>query len=99
MHFQQHNNQSHVAQQNVRLINIKIDAFGAIERLLPQDLSLQFESEVLIADVLEYVTRAYPEASELLTRCSCALGEDIVPRQSLLNTDTTLVLLSPVAGG
>lgn len=88
---------SHKAKDS--LIQIKIDAFGAIERQLPHDLALEFESDVLIADVLEYVMRAYPEASSLLDRCACAIGEDIIPRQHVLNTDTTLVLLSPVAGG
>lgn len=94
MHFKAHNQTPHSA-----LINIQIESFGAIERQLPQDLCLQFESEVSISDVLEYVQRAYPQSSTLLERCACAVGEDIIPRQAILSSDTTLVLLSPVAGG
>ncbi|WP_320076712.1 MoaD/ThiS family protein [Acinetobacter haemolyticus] len=36
---------------------------------------------------------------QALEKCACAIGEDIVPRQSILKEDTQLVLLSPVAGG
>lgn len=84
---------------NQHLITIKIECFGAIERLLPTNLSLQFTSEILISDVLADVVQTYPEAGKMLERCACAIGEDIIPRQTLLITDSTLVLLSPVAGG
>ena len=49
--------------------------------------------------MLQYVTRTYPDASSMLDRCACAVGEDIIPRQTLLSCNTTLVLLAPVAGG
>jgi hypothetical protein len=52
-----------------------------------------------ISDVLDYVVRAYPHAGNMLERCACAMGEDIIPRQTLLTSDSTVVLLSPVAGG
>jgi sulfur carrier protein ThiS len=35
----------------------------------------------------------------MLERCACAVGEDIIPRQTALTQDSILVLLSPVAGG
>ncbi|WP_320076727.1 MoaD/ThiS family protein [Acinetobacter haemolyticus] len=41
----------------------------------------------------------YPQVVQALEKCACAIGEDIVPRQSILKEDTQLVLLSPVAGG
>ena len=78
---------------------VKIECFGAIERLLPTDLTLQCESEMRISDVLDYVVRAYPHAGNMLERCACAIGEEIIPRQTLLTADSTVVLLSPVAGG
>ncbi len=53
----------------------------------------------LITDVLDQIKMRYPSASDLLERCACAIGEDIVARQSRLAQDSTLVLLSPVAGG
>ncbi|OTG93872.1 MoaD/ThiS family protein [Acinetobacter sp. ANC 3832] len=80
-------------------IQIKIEAFGAIERQLPSDLMLQCVASSSIADVLAQVERLYPHTQKMLERCACAIGEDIVSRQTLLNHDSTLVMLSPVAGG
>lgn len=80
-------------------IHIKIEAYGAIEKHLPAKLSLSCVPNSLISDVLDQIKIRYPSASDLLERCACAIGEDIVARQSRLAQDSTLVLLSPVAGG
>ena len=80
-------------------IQIKIEAFGAIERQLPSDLILHCDASSCIADVLAQVELLYPHTQKMLERCACAIGEDIVSRQMLLNHDSTLVMLSPVAGG
>ena len=80
-------------------IHIKIEAYGAIEKHLPAELSLSCVPNSLIADVLDQIKIRYPSASDLLKRCACAIGEDIVARQSQLAQDSTLVLFSPVAGG
>lgn len=80
-------------------IQINIEAFGAIERHLPRDLILQCVESSRITDVLLQLEQLYPDTKQMLERCACAIGEDIVPRQTLLNHDTTLVMLSPVAGG
>lgn len=80
-------------------IEIKIQAFGAVQRQLPQGLSLQFKSDIYITDVLKDIAKKFPDSAKLLDRCACAMGEDIVPRQTLLTAHSTVVLLSPVAGG
>ncbi|WP_089603885.1 MoaD/ThiS family protein [Acinetobacter piscicola] len=80
-------------------INIKVESYGAIEKHLPADLSLSCASNSLVADVLEQIKGQYPSVSEMIERCACAIGEDIISRQSVLEKDSTLVLLSPVAGG
>ena len=80
-------------------IQIKIEAFGVIERQLPSDLILQCVASSSVAVVLAQVEQLYPHAQKMLERCACAIGEDIVSRQMLLNHDSTLVMLSPVAGG
>ena len=82
-----------------KLIHIKIEAFGAIERQIPADLNLQCESEIHVSEVLNQLLSLYPDIQPMLERCACALGEDIISRQNVLNRDSTLVLLSPVAGG
>mgnify|MGYP006382326145 FL=1 len=80
-------------------IKIKIEAFGAVERQLPQNLEIICSPNSTVSDILDRVTQQYPAASTMIERCACAIGEDIIPRQSKLNSDSTLVLLSPVAGG
>lgn len=82
-----------------KLIHIKIEAFGAIERQIPADLNLQCESEIQVSEVLNQLLSLYPDIQPMLERCACAIGEDIISRQNILNRDSTLVLLSPVAGG
>lgn len=82
-----------------KLFHIKIEAFGAIERQIPTDLNLQCESEIQVSEVLNQLLSLYPDIQPMLERCACAIGEDIISRQNVLNRDSTLVLLSPVAGG
>ena len=80
-------------------IKIKIEAFGAVERQLPQDLEIICTSQSTVSEVLAQVSQDYPAAFTMIERCACAMGEDIISRQTPLNADSTLVLLSPVAGG
>lgn len=80
-------------------IQIKIEAYGAIERQLPSSLVLDYPTEILVGDVLDQMIEQFPQAEKALDRCACAIGEDIVPRQATLKQNCTLVLLSPVAGG
>ncbi|RKG31190.1 MoaD/ThiS family protein [Acinetobacter tianfuensis] len=80
-------------------IIVKIESFGAIERLLPSDLSLKCKAQQSITEILEQVSAQFPSALNMLERCACAMGEDIIPRQTVLMQDSTVVLLSPVAGG
>lgn len=88
-----------ILNQKNQLIMINVEAFGAIERQLPKAMHFSFQSEIYIKDVLQQIMQSYPESSEMLDRCACAVGADIVSRQTLISSNTTLVLLSPVAGG
>ncbi len=80
-------------------IKIKIEAFGAVERQLPENLEMMCSPYSTVAQVLAQVRQDYPAASAMMERCACAIGEDIISRQTQFHADTTLVLLSPVAGG
>ena len=80
-------------------IEIKIEAFGAIERLLPKALAFEFTADQMVNDVLTHIVMLHPEASKAMEKCACAIGADIVIRQTTLTQSCTVVLLSPVAGG
>ena len=78
---------------------IKVEAVGAIERLLPKALAFEFTADQMVNDVLTHIVMLHPEASKAMEKCACAIGADIVTRQTTLTQSCTLVLLSPVAGG
>ena len=80
-------------------IQIQIQAYGAVEKLLPSNLMIQTPLHTDICAALSQLTALYPEAKTLIERCACAIGEDIVPRHTPIQQAMTLVLLSPVAGG
>lgn len=80
-------------------IQIQIEAYGAVEKLLPSNLMILTPIHTDIGAALTQLTALYPEAKTLIERCACAIGEDIVPRHTPIQQATTLVLLSPVAGG
>ena len=81
------------------IVHVTIEGYGAIQRQLPSQLVLEYSSEILVGDILAEIVGQYPDAQKALDRCACAIGEDIVTRQTVLKNDCTLVLLSPVAGG
>lgn len=43
-------------------IQIKIESFGAIEKLLPQNLSIVCPANILVKDVLDQIVTLHPNA-------------------------------------
>ena len=86
-------------QENLHHIQIKIESYGAVEKLLAQDIVMSMQNKILVKDVVDQLKALYPNASEMLDRCACAIGDQIISRQEKLVNDCTVVLLSPVAGG
>lgn len=85
--------------QSNSTIQIKIEAYGAVEKLLPANLVIYSPPNSDIGAALSQVMTLYPEAKTLIERCACAVGEDIISRHLIVKNSMTLVLLSPVAGG
>lgn len=85
--------------QSNSTIQIKIEAYGAVEKLLPANLVIYSPPNSDIGAALTQVITLYPEAKTLIERCACAVDEDIIPRHFIIENAMTLVLLSPVAGG
>lgn len=80
-------------------IHIKIEAFGAIEKLLPSNLSVSCQSYVKVEEVLNRIVALHPQSAKTMEKCACAIGDHMISRHSSLSQSCTLVLLSPVAGG
>ena len=80
-------------------IQVTIHSFGAISRELPKDLCLNAKAPILVEEIVQQLEHDYPNAQQKLQRCACAIETDLIARQHVLLSNTTLVLLSPVAGG
>lgn len=80
-------------------LKIKIEAFGAIQKQLPEYLEIRCDVQSPVLAVLNQIGQQYPSSINMIERCACAIGEDIISRQTRIDRDLTLVLLSPVAGG
>ncbi|MDC5249423.1 MoaD/ThiS family protein [Acinetobacter baumannii] len=80
-------------------IQIKVEVFGAIEKLLPENLLLVCPNHSLVKDVLDEIVLLHPESTKAMEKCACAIGDNVITRQTVLSEPCTLVLLSPVAGG
>ena len=81
------------------LIDIKIECFGVVGRFLPASLSVSKSQVCRVEEILDEISCRYPEASNAIALCACAVGENIVHRNGFIEKNVTLVLLSPVAGG
>ena len=83
-------------------INIDPEKFAELvvtSNSAKSDEAEDIAKESLILDVLNHIVDRYPDATKAMDKCACAIGEDIVTRQTVLNSSCTVVLLSPVAGG
>lgn len=66
---------------------------GAREQRLAVSAPLTLEAS------LEQLAESRPELAALLGRCACAIGDRLILRRELLQGDTRIALLPPVAGG
>ena len=81
-------------------MNIQFECFGVLQRLCSdQPITISVPSGSTVDDALDLLAERFPEASDALERVACAVGDQILPRRSLLEGDTTVALLPPVAGG
>ena len=55
-------------------IQIKIESFGAIEKLLPQNLSLVFPTDILVKDVLDEIVSLHPECIQAMENVHALLA-------------------------
>lgn len=83
----------------IKTIEVEIRCFGAISRYLPEIVCIETALNTSVEAVLQQVVRERPEAAALLEYCACAVDTDLIDRSTVLQQSTTLVLLSPVAGG
>lgn len=80
---------------------LKIQCCGVLEQIcggVEHEFAVS-ESPVQVTQALSYLADAVPDVADWLPRTACAVGDAIVSRDRVLETDETLVLLPPVSGG
>ncbi|TEU30717.1 MoaD/ThiS family protein [Alkanindiges illinoisensis] len=79
---------------------ITFEFYGRLERLAHQsEISLKLNTPVSIENALQQLAELKPDLSENLERCACAIGDELVSRSMLVDANTRVALLPPVAGG
>lgn len=79
---------------------ITFEFYGRLERLAQQsEISVSLPTPILLEQALQQLTALKPDLTENLERCACAIGDELVSRSTLLEANTRVALLPPVAGG
>lgn len=79
---------------------ITFEFYGRLGKLANQpELSLPIATPVVLEQALKQLADIKPDLSENLERCACAIGDELVSRSMLVEANTRVALLPPVAGG
>jgi molybdopterin converting factor small subunit len=79
---------------------IIFEFYGRLGKLANEsELSLPIETPIVLEQALKQLAEVKPDLSENLERCACAIGDELVSRSMLVEANTRVALLPPVAGG
>lgn len=80
--------------------HITFEFYGRLERLANQsEMSLSLNTPISLEIALQQLAALKPEIHDNLERCACAIGDELVSRATLVEANTRIALLPPVAGG
>lgn len=81
-------------------MQISIEFHGVLRRLAGTDqTSLHVSDAALVSEALADLEKKLPNLSEMLEATACAVGDELVHRNSSLSDGDRLVLIPPVSGG
>ncbi len=83
------------------MADYQIECYGVFKRLTQVD-SLKITmgaEEVQIKELLDELQKQYPEMTDTLKVTACAIGDELLSRESTITPDKTLALIPPVSGG
>lgn len=81
-------------------MQITIELNGVLCRLAgAETLSVELKDPATVADAFAAVEARLPDAADRLEATACAIGDELVPRNTLLAGAEVLVLIPPVSGG
>lgn len=81
-------------------MQINIEFHGVLRRLAGLDQTiLDMSDAALVSEVIAALENKLPTLREILEVTACAVGDELVHRNSLLSDGDRLVLIPPVSGG
>jgi molybdopterin synthase sulfur carrier subunit len=79
-------------------MKITIQGFGLLAPMLGEQ-TVELEKSATIADVMTVLTATNPDFAAHHARTATAVGDQLVPANTVLRDGQTLVLIPPVGGG
>lgn len=80
--------------------SITFEFYGRLQALAGQpDMALSVALPLSLKQALESLAAELPAISAQLEHCACAIGDELVPRTTMLEESLSIALLPPVAGG
>ncbi|MGB1580094.1 MAG: MoaD/ThiS family protein [Nevskiales bacterium] len=81
-------------------MQIRFELHGVLTRLAGTDLiELQCPAPATVDKALDMLIASHPALEAELQRTACAIGEALVSRDTVLDTDSKIALIPPVSGG
>jgi len=81
-------------------MRLTIQCYGQLQALSNSfEHTLEVPEGATVAEALTLLAERIPALASALPRAACAVGDEIVRRNTVLAANTVLVLLPPVGGG
>ncbi len=84
---------------NKNKMTIKINFFAGLKRYFSTPIEIEMDAETTINSVIEKLKEQKPDASNLLSLCRVAIGEEFVDLKTPLAANTEIFLIPPSSGG
>jgi molybdopterin converting factor small subunit len=81
-------------------MKIRIELNGVLRRLAgAENIAVQLHEGATVSEALAALEIVVPTLVASMEATACAVGDELVPRHSPLNSGDILVLIPPVSGG
>ena len=79
---------------------LRFEFYGRLASLADQaSIDLPTDFPIRLQDALTQLAEQLPQIHDNLERCACAVGDQLVHRDLIIQDTMTIALLPPVAGG
>ena len=79
---------------------LRFEFYGRLASLADQtSIDLPTDLPIRLQDALTQLAEQLPQIHDNLERCACAVGDQLVHRDLIIQDKMTIALLPPVAGG